>query len=1178
MVVAEVPIWVVHSTNPTAGGPNGTMTGSHRKGEGDDDDHKEQRAAESLNLLEGLGGTQKCAIYSIDMHPDGQKFATGGGDGTVRIWNAGALFPKRQGRSSKYSAGGNYESSGESSAAEESQSSGTGSGRSSGSASESSSSMPSSAGAGEEETVRDLSSLVRRKKDGNLSSPTKPKQPEPPANTTTTTSLPPTSSLHKHGSGSSQQHRLLCTLSAHTGSSVLAVRFSTNGQYLASAGDDAVVCIYAPATSGGSNMEHSSVEHWTRIKLCRGHALDAVGLAWAPDDSHLVSCSLDSNTPIIVWKLTDLANNQRPTHSNVLCNPYKILGKGIHTSTVKGVTFDPAGTYLASSGDDPSVCVWRAHDDWGLEKRIDASSGIFRRWKENDSTTLSSQSLFRRLSWSTDGAYICSTNAVVKNKHVASTISREGWAVSSAKSTASGAANLVGHKQPVVACRHSPFLLDARQEGDEGDEDEPEYATLLALGDKRGFVTVWSTRRSRPVLKIQCSETRCTVTDLAWGKVGKDAMLLVSLLDGQVVALRLGVPDELGNLLKPDDQARVFQLRYGIDLNDVTDMGRRKLFVGENSGPKLIENALQYSMEDRDEEDDDDNMRTDDSSEDGQTSRKALSSAEVKASQSETRVKGGKKRIQPLLMVTEGSAKKSKLSNGTTNGGEKPTKKKADTLEGAMELAEKAASGAEAAATQKPANKAARSEPVGDASTPGHRELAANTSQTQLFAGAQSATPQIPHSTDRIHSVDLPIVESDAVRMEVGTKFVADCTNSIQIPHGSSGSALSCTVLSISRSGQSTWKDQLPGTSCAAIAASEKLLAIGTSDGCVQLYGTSPSLGWTSGVAFRSHPPFVFGRPIVALQLHDKPSSGEGSHAQTEMLIVSADGTFGVYSVVPELKLRYKGTIMPPMTHMLLSSDISTELYLPRLARIQLTETNRLLLLLSLHSSQGRSTGEDNRGRGNNTPSVGAGGSLQAFVYNDMSELWMRVADSRFVLSDFYSTLPTSSKTKKATGGELSKLDDSVRMGAISSTLKTSRRGRAHVGGHSDGAYNQTGDAGNDVATRSHCEDRMTCALALGSASEFEFWFSMYARTLAMSGNESLLRLVVDLLMGKGSSTNGMDVEGSESLCWWLSEAPKVLTFDRIKLIKSIVIPEMSKNRALQRITNEIAVEIEALN
>ncbi|KAL3931654.1 MAG: hypothetical protein SGBAC_011208, partial [Bacillariaceae sp.] len=721
MVVAEIPLWVVHSNNASAYDkpkkPNNT-DGPNNNGNNNNNNNNnhtsQQRAKDSLALLEGLGGASKAAIYSVDIHPDGTKFATGGGDGRVRLWNSSALFPPAK---SKYSRGGNYESSGESDMSVHS----NGNDASSASSDDG------------QNLVHDLSSMVRKKKDGSSSAAPSPKktvpqqQQEKPPNQSSSTKNPlnSTSSHRKH------HHRLLCTLSAHTGSSVLAVRFSTSGQYLASAGDDAAICIYTKSKTAG-NLESSSVEHWNRIKLCRGHALDAVGLAWAPDDSHLVSCSLDSNTPIIVWKLTDLATQTPPTQSNVICSPYKILGKGLHTSTVKGVTFDPAGTYLASSGDDPSVCIWRAHDDWGLEKRIDANDGIFRRWKENDAQSLSSQSMFRRLSWSTDGSYICSTNAVVKNKHVASTISREGWAVSNSRSSsASGAANLVGHKQPVVVCRHCPALLNGKSKGGNSDseDEDPEYGNLLALGDKRGFVTVWSTRKSRPVFKIQCSETKCTVTDMAWGKIQNDLMLIVSMLDGQVVALRFTLPEELGRVLRPKEQAKVFQMRYGIDINEMGDMGERRLFVGENSGPKLIENALQLDLEDDDDDDeanghendsDDENM-SEDSAMDGeqQAGNENLSSDQIKATQVVARSKSGKKRVQPLLMVTTPNpnavAKKQKVANGgssTSNG-----KKKTDTLKDAMEMAEKAASGAEAATTTQPvaANRAQR-ETSGDVS------------------------------------------------------------------------------------------------------------------------------------------------------------------------------------------------------------------------------------------------------------------------------------------------------------------------------------------------------------------------------------------------------------------------------------------------------------------------------
>jgi protein HIRA/HIR1 len=1252
MVLAELPLWVVHSTS-SASGANGILSSSGAagaaavKGDGisssfaNSSSSNLERARDSLSLLaEGLdGGIQKCAIYSIDIHPSGQKFATGGGDGTVRIWNSSALFknqpsqqqqPQDQPKVGRYGDKGVYVSSGESSA-EDNGGPGSSGNEGNGDASRDQNDEGGSAREedameeDEEDVVHDLSSLVRRKKDGTASSPSK--------------LVASASNQHQHPKhGTSQQDRLLCTLSAHTGSSVLAVRFSTNGQYLASAGDDAIVCIYAPSksstTASAGNLDHSAVEHWSRIKLCRGHALDAVGLAWAPDDSHLVSCSLDSNAPIIVWKLTDLAVGQRPTHANVLCNPYKILGRNIHTSTVKGVTFDPAGTYLASSGDDPSVCVWRAYDDWGLEKRVDASTGIFRRWKEGDAHALSSQTLFRRLSWATDGAYICSTNSVVKNKHVASTISREGWGVSSAKSVASGAAHLVGHKQPVVVSRHSPFLLDARKEPGQGDEEEPEYATLLALGDKRGFVTVWSTRQSRPIFKLQCSESRCTVTDLAWGRKQRDLMLLVSLLDGQVVALLFRVPDELGRLLKPSDQARVFQLRYGIDLNDVGERGLRRLFVGENSGPKLIENALQYTLEDRDEEEDEEESSDNDQSSSGGDRRPVQQIDNVLAAQSESTGKGGKKRIRPVLMRVDddNTIKKSKsLSNG---GGEKKvTKKKSlDPLQDAMEAAQKAVSGAEAATTQK-----TRQEAPGETSVSEQQEhhpngiIAGQRQAPVPIAAVHTATPQIPHSTDRIHTVELPIPKNAATAALLETNingvggqgsttcFVADCTNAIQVPARSAGSALSCATLTISRNGHVMWRDQLPGSSCCAMAACQHLLAVGTSDGCVQLYGTSPTLGWASGASFRSHPPLVFGSPIVALQLQETRAMDESNVTQIEMLVVDADGKFGVYQVVPSLKIRCKGSIMAPMTHMSLSADMSKEIHLPKLARIQIAETKRLLLILSLHTPQGgrsaynNNSDEGNRSRNNglnmSDPAVGAGGSLQAFVYNELAELWMRVSDSRFVLSDFYSTLPSSisssSKKKKSNEksivtppGELAGYDDTVRMGAAASNLKPSRRGGGSSrasGGHADAAYHQAvEETDDDMATRSHCEDRMACAIALGSTSEFEQWLSLYVQTLSISGHEALLRLLVDMLLSRrgkngGDGTVGTAMEVSDgdtprpgpSLeccnCWWLSEAPGVLGLERKTLVRSLVIPEMSKNRALQRLTNEIAIEIDSL-
>lgn len=476
----------------------------------------------------------------------------------------------------------------------------------------------------------------------------------------------------------------------------------------------------------------------------------------------------------------------------------------MHTSTVKGVTFDPAGSYFASSGDDPAVCIWRAHDDWGLEKRLDADSGIFRKWREGDAQELSGQTLFRRLSWSTDGAYICSTNASIKNKHVASTISREGWSVSSSRSTASGAANLVGHKQPVVVSRHCPKLLNTKPTREDGsssnDHNEPDYATLIALGDKRGFVTVWSTRKSRPLFKLQCSENRCTVTDLAWGGIGTTIVLLVSMLDGHVVALRFGVPSEVGMLLSNEDQKRVFELRYGIDFDNDNGLRRGGMFVGDSKAPRLIENALQFTMEYKDDEESrGDATSSDEKNEENNAGNDSplsnvFSPSKLAASQIEEKVKG-KKRIRPVLMTESNERKRSK-ENGDVDGGKKE-RKKADVVKDALESAAKAASAVDDVVTPKVSS--GHSTPVD--SLQGRNQHSLNrdqsTSNQQSIAPPihRQSTPMLLHSVERIHSLTLPLLSGSLTKVMLSEQkpvMVLDCTNSNRVPNGSSEPPLPC--------------------------------------------------------------------------------------------------------------------------------------------------------------------------------------------------------------------------------------------------------------------------------------------------------------------------------------------------------------------------------------------------
>ena len=344
------------------------------------------------------------------------------------------------------------------------------------------------------------------------------------------------------------------------------------------------------------------------------------------------------------------------------------------------------------------------------------------------------------------------------------------------------------------------------------------------------------------------------------------------------------------------------------------------------------------------------------------------------------------------------------------------------------------------------------------------------------------------------------------------------------------------------------------------MAGSERLFAVGTSDGCIQLYGASPMTGWRGETAIRAFPPIVLGQAIVTLQIKkydDSPC----------LLVVTADGSFGVYRLEPNLGKIFGGSILPAMTHMA-NASLNQEKVLPKLSRCQMTDKGKIILLLSSSPSASGSAGTmhtEPRGRSSGMDASASstyGGSIQGFVYHRDLELWLRVSDSRFVLSDFYSSLPLRQSSREQ--GPLRQLDDAVRLGAMEAAMKPSQRRRVD-NSTSATMFTMATDGGNFVPTKAHCEDRLACAIALNSASEFRQWLGYYAKSLVASGQETLLRTLMDALLGSADDGG-----------WWFTQGLEKLGLDRKVLLKKVLLPAMSKNRALQRLTNELAVELES--
>lgn len=1147
MVVAQIPLWIQHAS--ASGGLSSSTT------------HPAPPSSSSAltpplkhphHTHNPWANNRRSAIYSLDIA--GPRIATGGGDGSVKIWSIQALFSTKK----------SVVAAGETKMAQFSHKGYVSSDTSDAEA-------VCSSGVEEEEEEEDSGSAAKL----NPSRKKRKRHAESDVE----------GGLHHH-------HRLLCKLSSHSGS-VLALRFSTSCNYLASAGDDSHVILYAQSNmsngtgSGnllsGADAEH--VEHWNRIRICRGHNLDVVGLAWAPDDSHLISCSLDSDAPICVWRMDfDRHDAQGQTkRGNAIVQPYKVLGVKEHTSTVKGVAFDPAGKYIASSGDDPALCIWRAFDDWGLESKVDSSCGIF----QQDVQSLANLSMFRRISFAPDGSHVCATNAMLKKKNIAAMVSRDGWGVSAKKNVnVAGAANLVGHKQPVVSSRHCPFLfgtgngeqdddhVDKETDGrvDENDVVAPKYSTLVALGDKKGFVTVWSTRKSRPIFKLQCSESRCAVTDMAWGVISREntvdalkspsLILLVSLLDGFVVALRFDVGEEIGTLLTKEQEHALFRHKYGIDLSAVESSGRlRKRLVDDTSGPKLIENVLQLQMEEHDEEMGDGNEVSVDKKKDSSGDRLQPSQQQamvntitsIRKKQVESMSKTtGKKRIQPVLISADGGVHG---SNTTTdvhmNGVEQST---ASGSQGNQNMPIHTE-------TESAENVAAKT------SYQNHIALTGN-----LGIAVQTPSLSLPIASQKTYSVDLfvPNVSpstGNATFDHVSNdkrKVVASCTNNVKSRAGTASST-SYTTITISAGDKVTWRDHLLGAKCTAIDACALLMALGTYDGSIYLFSTSPSLGWKSGLAFRSHPPIVMGGSVVHLSLEEgraKAQVDRQKELSVEMIVVTADGAFHVFELSSRPRLLFKGTILPALNQMRLSASRKNSQkgdessVFPELSRFVYTESKELLLILCHRARK----------------VVPIGGLLQGFIYNRDMEVWIRISDNRFVFSNFFSSVPRS----KLQRGILAKVDETVR----SCSSEPSSITRGSLSSASEMYYVNDDDKSSlqSFATKSHCEDRLACALMLRSKDDFEHWLRLYIRTLTSDADNDHLRLIVDMLLHSTFGTeDGLRDESPSSRLWWISTAKSVMEFDVREAMEKIVIPEMTKNRSLQRLTNEFATELMSL-
>ncbi|KAI0922757.1 hypothetical protein AcV5_009648 [Taiwanofungus camphoratus] len=180
----------------------------------------------------------------------------------------------------------------------------------------------------------------------------------------------------------------LATLSRHS-AAVNVVRFSPNGELIASAGDDGMVIIWSPtssphANSYGSDLSPEDIqyekEYWKARTTFRCTTMQVYDLAWSPTGEYIITGSTDNCARIFI------ANEGKCVQEIAEHNHY-----------VQGVAWDPLNEYIATQSSDRSMHIYSiSYTDSGLEVH---AVGRNTRMPHRHSRTPSSRSrprMFRR--------------------------------------------------------------------------------------------------------------------------------------------------------------------------------------------------------------------------------------------------------------------------------------------------------------------------------------------------------------------------------------------------------------------------------------------------------------------------------------------------------------------------------------------------------------------------------------------------------------------------------------------------------------------------------------------------------------------------------------------------------------------------------------------------------------